>query len=287
MKMTDMEFRQAVAHTALATGFAGHLIEKDYYCSLILRKLYESDFLRQHLIFKGGTLLAKAYLPFFRLSEDLDFAVSNSLCGDRKDRRKAADAIRELIPDIIAEFGLRELSPFRGFNESRQYNAIFAYDTIAAPQETIKFEVGFRGDLMFSPTMHPLSTLLIQPFTQEICLPPFEALVIAKEEAYAEKVRAALSRRRPAIRDFYDIAAISASGFDLLHDDFIQLVARKLIADDTAQMDLTPTKHSLLREKISTELLSVLKAGTVFSLEGSWSILETIARKVGVHGHSS
>ena len=52
------------------------LIEKDYYISLILRKLSESAY-REQIVFKGGTSLSKGYHLIHRFSEDIDFAVIN------------------------------------------------------------------------------------------------------------------------------------------------------------------------------------------------------------------
>lgn len=48
-------------------------IEKDYIISWILKGVYSNDFLKNRLVFKGGTLLRKVYYPEYRLSEDLDF----------------------------------------------------------------------------------------------------------------------------------------------------------------------------------------------------------------------
>jgi hypothetical protein len=36
-------FCEALAYSEADTGFTGFLIEKDYYCSLILRNLFESN----------------------------------------------------------------------------------------------------------------------------------------------------------------------------------------------------------------------------------------------------
>src|SRR3989338_10692951 len=47
---------------------ATELIEKDFYLNILLSKLNFEEY-----VFKGGTCLAKAYLDYFRLSEDLDF----------------------------------------------------------------------------------------------------------------------------------------------------------------------------------------------------------------------
>lgn len=260
MKMNRVEFLNAIQETAAVTGFSPALIEKDYHCSIILKKIYDHDFLKEHLIFKGGTLLAKCYLPFFRMSEDLDFSVKNELCAERKDRRKLADAIRSVIPAILADSGFREISPFRGFNESKQYNAIFGYNSLFLPEDTIKFEVGFRGDLMLSPLRQPLKTLLLDSYNlKKPAFPAFEALVLSDKEAYAEKVRAALTRQTPAIRDFYDITAIAGSGFDLIAPEFIMLVARKLTVDNDAQINLSNSKKNALQEKYRANCMQCSK----------------------------
>ena len=57
------------------------------------------------------------------------------------------------------DLNLREVSAFRGFNESTQYNGIFGYDSLVGPSETIKFEVGFRGDLMLKTDLKEFSPL--------------------------------------------------------------------------------------------------------------------------------
>ena len=58
-------FREAVNFTAAETTFLPRLIEKDYFCTLLLRYLSASD---GSLVFKGGTCLAKVYAGFYRLS---------------------------------------------------------------------------------------------------------------------------------------------------------------------------------------------------------------------------
>ena len=47
-------FREAVQFTQAQTGFAARLIEKDYFCTVVLAYLAESD---PTLVFKGGTCL--------------------------------------------------------------------------------------------------------------------------------------------------------------------------------------------------------------------------------------
>ena len=49
--------------------------EKDYLIELLLSYLALNDFLKNHVVFRGGTAIKKVYFPDFRYSEDLDFIV--------------------------------------------------------------------------------------------------------------------------------------------------------------------------------------------------------------------
>ena len=86
-------FREALTLTAAASGFNPRLIEKDYYCSLVLRDL--ATLFEQGLVFKGGTCLSKVYAEFFRLSEDLDFAILLRPDATRSNRRRAVTPVRD------------------------------------------------------------------------------------------------------------------------------------------------------------------------------------------------
>ena len=80
-------FKDAIQYTEQQTGFSGRLIEKDYYCSVILSLL---DAESPEIFFKGGTLLNKVHAGFYRLSEDLDFTISVSHEAKRSERSKVA-----------------------------------------------------------------------------------------------------------------------------------------------------------------------------------------------------
>ena len=56
-------FREALSYSEAVTGFTSTLIEKDYYCSLILQHFFGGD---TPLVFKGGTCLSKVYADFYR-----------------------------------------------------------------------------------------------------------------------------------------------------------------------------------------------------------------------------
>lgn len=58
-------------------------IEKDWWVTVILRALFQTD-CRDSLIFKGGTSLSKGFNIIERFSEDIDLAISQILLLLRK-----------------------------------------------------------------------------------------------------------------------------------------------------------------------------------------------------------
>ena len=101
-KMTGMQnfheqaemFRDALALTRQRTGFVARLIEKDYFCTLLLEYLAEAS---PELVFKGGTCLAKIHADFYRLSEDLDFVIPMATDAPRSQRSKKAVPLKAVF----------------------------------------------------------------------------------------------------------------------------------------------------------------------------------------------
>ena len=203
--LTDPDFfRAAVNFTAQRTGFAARLIEKDYFCSVLLEYLASAS---KDLVFKGGTCLAKVYAGFYRLSEDLDFVISMSTNAKRTDRSKQAGALKHVVADMAAQLpAFRMIQPLTGANNSTQYIAVVGYMSLVSGQsETIKIEVGLREPLLTAAQTELANAILLNPVSDRTLLNPISLRCISKMEAFAEKFRAALTRRDVAIRDFYDI----------------------------------------------------------------------------------
>ena len=58
-------------------------VERDYVFGWLLKSIYENDYLRARLVFKGGNCLRKAFYPDTRFSADLDFSVGDALDTER------------------------------------------------------------------------------------------------------------------------------------------------------------------------------------------------------------
>ncbi len=62
------------------TGTAPYAVEKDWWVVQTLDMIFEME-IGQHLVFKGGTSLSKAWGLIDRFSEDIDLAVNRKFLG--------------------------------------------------------------------------------------------------------------------------------------------------------------------------------------------------------------
>ncbi|MBK6840400.1 MAG: nucleotidyl transferase AbiEii/AbiGii toxin family protein [Bacteroidetes bacterium] len=73
-------------------------IEKDYFLSWVLFAISKNKILSKALVFKGGTVLKKAFIEDYRFSEDLDF----TLLDETISNEQLKDEFNNLI-DFIKE----------------------------------------------------------------------------------------------------------------------------------------------------------------------------------------
>lgn len=93
-------------------------------------------------------------------------------------------------------------------------------------------------------------------------------------ESFAEKIRAAFTRKEPAIRDFFDIWFVKRySEFDFDDVQFRALVRTKL-SESEYQYTLD-TNYALLQEQIATDLFPVLNDGYDFYFPGIYDFVSS------------
>jgi predicted nucleotidyltransferase component of viral defense system len=276
---SDPDFlRAAINFTAQRTAFAARLIEKDYFCSVLLEYLASVS---EALVFKGGTCLAKVYAGFYRLSENLDFVISSPTLAKRTDRSKQAAVVKHDMAGLPSQLpAFRMVQPLMGANNSTQYIAVVGYKSlISEQQETIKIEVGLREPLLSAVHTGLANSILLNPVSDRPLLDPTSLRCIAKIEAFAEKFRAALTRRDVAIRDFYDIDYASRRlGIHLGEAELIKLIKKKLEVPGNLPVDISQQRMDALRKQLETQLRPVLreKDYTEFDLERAiQTVIET------------
>jgi predicted nucleotidyltransferase component of viral defense system len=279
-------FRAAVAFTAAETQFTSRLVEKDYFCSVILRHLAAAD---AGLVFRGGTCLAKVHAGLYRLSEDLDFLIPTPVDASRGERRRRATESRRATTAIDEALpGIRVTTPFTGANDSRQYAAAVSYQSLVSQgAETIKVEVGLREPLLTEVVEGAARTLLLDPISSKALVGSFRLPCLGRQEAMAEKLRAALSRREVAIRDFFDVDhAVRVLRMRLKDDDMVELVKGKLATPGNSAVDVTEGRLVALRQQVEAELRPVLREVdfVAFDLERAFAIVADLAGRLGGEG---
>ena len=252
-------FRDALALTRQRTGFAERLIEKDYFCTVLLEYLASAS---EQLVFKGGTCLAKVHADFYRLSEDLDFVIPVPADAPRSQRSKKALPLKEALaalPERRPFFRLIE--PLTGANNSTQYNAAIGYTSpFSGREDAIKVEIGLREPLLLAVSNSPAQTLLLDPVSRSPWVKPLALRCISKAEAFAEKFRAALSRREVAARDFFDLDyAVRKLGLRSDDAELVALVRQKLAVPGNAPVDVSDARLAALRQQLEAQLRPVLR----------------------------
>jgi len=247
------EFIKTLGRASKKKGFLLPLIEKDYYLTLILSRIYE---LSENLVFKGGTCLNKVYYVYYRLSEDLDFSmILPQYEVTRGQRRKCIQPVKDKIEKFIEQFGMRlddAVNP--GRNESKQYVFYFVYHSALREVEAkIKLEIGLRFNPLDSIEKRPVQHVFLHPFTGNPLFDGGQINCLSLNELIAP-------------RDFYDIDFVLRNKFDLTNKEVITLFKKKL-QEDNADTDLGKYRKNLGRSdeeikdmssRIETELFDVL-----------------------------
>lgn len=273
---------QAIEATARETGFNPRLIEKDYFCSVVLEYLAAAD---AGLVFKGGTCLAKVHGSFYRLSEDLDFSISIASDASRADRSSRAAGLKPLIGGIAkAVPGCQVLEPLRGANASTQYNAVVGYQSLLdSHAESIRVEVGLREPMLVRTRPGMSNTMLLNPATGRSLVEAFPIPSLSYLELMAEKVRAALCRRDVAIRDFFDVDhAVQRQALEIIRPEFLDLLRLKLTVPGTGVPDVSSDRMQLLSAQMEGDLRPVLRERDFvpFDLERAIGILEMVVKRL-------
>jgi len=220
------------------------MIKKDLALSYILQEIgkhkEENENSPFHkLIFKGGTLLSKAYLGYHRISEDLDFIYRYNSELDKLSANQRKIRIKSFIKDEL----LPELNKI-----CKKYNFDFDSD-----------EINRIGENKYCPAKYPkyLMTLKIYinmeesnpikldinfcdvPFYEikkskiihlnklsEHLIYPLESLDIEGygiDEIIIEKLRAIITREWIKERDIYDLFLISKLGYNIFEIKHLDL----------------------------------------------------------------
>jgi len=171
-------------------------IEKDYWITLVLKRLSESKF-SDGVVFKGGTSLSKGYKLIDRFSDDIDIAMLNvsSLSGNQ-----VKNLIRDVVRDISID--LSELPDHPGTSKGSRFRK--SYYTYAKTGD-VRFYEGISDKLIieinsfanpFPFEKREISSLISTSLTinnqndliKKYDLLPFRLNVLNKQQTMLEKL---------------------------------------------------------------------------------------------------
>jgi len=256
------------------------LIEKDFYLTRILWALGQS--FGDRLLLKGGTLLSKVDLGFFRLSEDADLVLPGPPSRQKLTNARRMHRIRDVLKEIGPVVGVSARFPAGElFDKATHCLWPLDYPSEFGPQ-------GIRLEVSIRPVLRPprevgLRQLLADPLAGDVRAAKCFALDAA--EARAEKVRAAFTRE--AVRDFYDLNRLRESGADLSSSSFIGLVDEKLaelralpMAKQGKAFGLSEKRRRQMEAGLTRDLPAVLRMDAPgFDLDGMLARFDRLWRK--------
>lgn len=215
-------FQAAINVSSARLGILPEFVEKDYWITIILKRLFESNY-KEDVVFKGGTSLSKAYSLIERFSEDVDIAVLNV---SKMSGNKVKNLIREVEKSISVDLAEIENHPLSS-KGSRFRKAYFNYNRIGdnrlnkAIADNIIIEINsFANPLPYNKREISSFIGLALTLSNQIDLVrkyellPFEINVLDKRQTLVEKLVSLLRlsfEENPIdgisgkIRHFYDL----------------------------------------------------------------------------------
>lgn len=170
-------------------------IEKDYILSWILEGIADNENLAQALVFKGGTVLKKAYFKDYRFSEDLDF----TLLKDEITNEQIFQWLKDIFGYIREEANIPLEIIDNNEHEDGGINFYISYIGPLGGQgnnKRVKVDISRSEQLVFAPVWQ---NMILSYTDQE----EHKLLCYPLEEVLVEKLRSVMQRMQA--RDFYDI----------------------------------------------------------------------------------
>jgi predicted nucleotidyltransferase component of viral defense system len=231
-------------------GLQAFSVEKDFWVCWFLREVFALPGIGEHLTFKGGTSLSKAWKLIERFSEDVDLVVDKESLGfggdaapdqapSNKQRKVRLEALMEScrtwvqgtlqpalaarITEVLGRNGWTlEVDPDTPDGQCLlfHYPSVFPENTAGYVSPQVKIEIGARSDVWPSATrdIQPYVTEHFPQFDPESAFP---VRVLAAERTFWEKAcllheetfRPERKTRRPRMaRHYYDLWCLLRAG---------------------------------------------------------------------------
>lgn len=249
--------RAELGRMATESGFVRDTFEKVLRLKEILRFLNEDEFLREHLLLKGGTAINLTVFNLPRLSVDIDMDYTPN--DTREDMLECREKITNVIKEYMESEGylLSDASRFSHSLDAFHYN----YQNAGGNRDMIKIEINYS-----------LRAHIFEPVYKSILPEAFDdgmrVRMVNPMEIFAAKGNALITRA--AARDLYDWCNMMSEGlFEEQRDLFRKcIVFYMTISADTLNKSFdTSAIDTLDFNKIRRDLFPVLNKRDNFQLD--------------------
>lgn len=217
-------FSDAIQATADFKNIREIYIEKDYWVTLALHMIFQSDY-KDVAVFKGGTALSKCHELIKRFSEDVDIVVVRGEGESDSQLSKKIKAISKLVIDVLPEKNIDGITSKHGqFRKTaHEFDSAFDEDYGQVIQDII-LEISSLGN--FEPYTNETVSCFIsemmmergqEDLIEQYRLIPFNVQVLSKNRTLCEKIMSLVRFSRTKelyvdlankIRHIYDIHAL-------------------------------------------------------------------------------
>ena len=297
-KDTPEQRDEAFQEAAAQLGMSKAIIEKDFWVCWSLKQLFALPSFGDHMIFKGGTSLSKAYDVIHRFSEDVDLSLDRAQLGFAGDRdpenpdlsgKKQKQLLQELQDAAEAEVSgplMAEVQAAFDANLDQGYSLtvdpsdaqtlLFAYPSLAEDagsyvKPIVRFEFGARG-VHLPAEVREISPYVHQAFPDLLGSGGVDVKVLGVERTFWEKatILHMLYHQDPAkplsdrmSRHYYDMAQLishEAKASAIASLDLLEQVAHhKSVFFKAAWANYEYAKPGTLKLMPNAELTAALR----------------------------
>lgn len=246
-----------IGRVARKYGFVRDTFEKVLRLKEILHFINEEEYLREHLLLKGGTAINLTVFNLPRLSVDIDMDYTPN--DTKEDMLVTREKITSLINDHMETEGF-QLSKGSRFTHSLDA-FYYQYQNAGGNRDMIKMELNYSLRAHILEPVH--KRILPKMFDDDIAV-----RMVAPMEIFAAKGNALISRA--AARDLYDWGNLITENLFMDERDMFRkcFVFYATISSETVNKNFdTSAIDSLRFDKIRRELFSVLRKKDNFMLE--------------------
>lgn len=246
-----------IGRVAQQQGFVRDTFEKVLRLKEILRYLNEEEYLKEHLLLKGGTAINLTVFNLPRLSVDIDLDYTPN--DTKVDMLEAREKITTLIKDYMEAEGY-QLS--QGSRLTHSLDAFYyQYQNAGGNRDMIKIELNYSLRAHILEPVH--RKILPEVFDDDLMI-----RMVAPMEIFAAKGNALISRA--AARDLYDWGNLIAKNLFVDERDIFRkcFAFYATISAETVNRDFdTSAIDSLKFGKIRRDLFPVLSRQDNFMLD--------------------